>query len=120
MARTAYSPTSAPVLSPQSVEYEALARVTHHLKKNATGRFEDFPALARAIHHNRRVWTTFASAVADYNNALPADLRARILYLAEFTLLHSQKVLAREESPDPLIDINTAIMKGLRAQCKAP
>jgi flagellar protein FlaF len=73
-----------------------------------------FPKLAEALHENRVLWTALASDVAGEANQLPAELRARIFYLAEFTLLHTSKVLAKQASAVPLLDINAAILRGLR------
>jgi flagellar protein FlaF len=41
-------------------------------------------------------------------------MRARIVSLGEFTRLYSSKVLTEKASPAPLIEVNTAILKGLR------
>lgn len=56
-----------------------------------------------------------AVQVADDENALTDDLRARIFYLAEFTAFHSTKVLKGEADIAPLLEINTAMMRGLAA-----
>jgi flagellar protein FlaF len=56
----------------------------------------------------------FATQVADNENTLPKEVRARIVYLSEFTTEHSRKVLNRQASVDALIEVNTAIMRGLR------
>ncbi len=116
-ARTAYAPTAAPIRTPRSTEYELFARVTRRLQAARTG---PFAALAGALHENRRLWTVLAGDVAGEGNALPETLRAQIFYLAEFTRQHSDRVLAREAGPEPLIEINTAIMKGLRGGGEAP
>ena len=73
-------------------------------------------ALARAIHDNRSLWTALAADVAIETNPLPRPLRAQIFYLSEFTAQHSRKVLAGDASVDVLIDINTAVMRGLRGE----
>jgi flagellar biosynthesis activator protein FlaF len=52
-------------------------------------------------------------------NALPVPLRAQLISLAEFVRQHSMRVLAGRASIAPLIDINTAIMKGLRGTAEA-
>lgn len=114
-ARAAYAAPALPTRTARGTEYELFARVTHRLTAAAAEGGAGFAALVRALHDNRRLWTTLAGDVADPANGLPAALRARIFYLAEFTQLHSRKVLAREAGPDVLIDINTAVMRGLRA-----
>jgi flagellar protein FlaF len=68
------------------------------------------------LQENRRLWVTLAAAVADNDNALPTDLRARLFYLAEFTEAHSKKVLRGTAPVAPLIEVNTAVMRGLRKE----
>ena len=119
MAKTAYATNKAPIRTPRGIEYEAFARVTHRLKSAAERGQEGFPALAEALHLNRRLWTMLAADVAESDNGLPQDLRARIFYLNEFTTQHSRKVLKGDETVEALVDINTAIMRGLRQKADA-
>ncbi len=48
--------------------------------------------------------------------SLPAALRARLFYLYEFTARHSRAVLDGKASVEVLVDINTAVMRGLRGE----
>ncbi len=116
MARTAYANSSAPIRTHQSTEYDAFARITRRMKEAVGKGKPGFPALAAAIHENRRLWTLLAGDVADKENMLPQQIRAQIFYLAEFTIQHSTKVLNGSAGADTLIEINTAIMRGLRQQ----
>ncbi|MCB1369159.1 MAG: flagellar biosynthesis regulator FlaF [Rhodobacteraceae bacterium] len=118
LAQTAYSANRPTIRTDRGTEYELIARITRDLKAAKTGR-SAFPALARAVHDNRVLWSTLAADVAGSGNALPQDLRARLFYLAEFTALHSRKVLAGEADCTALIEINTAIMRGLTNQTEA-
>lgn len=111
LAKTAYAPVHAPLRSAQTNEYDAFVKVTSALKQ-ATAHHD----VARAIHDNRSLWTLLAADVADCDNQLPKALRAQIFYLAEFTEQHSRKVLNGTGTTDALIDINAAIMGGLRQQ----
>lgn len=113
MARTAYA-TTAPIRSPRTVEYDAFARITERLRL-ASANARPFPALAAALAENGRLWTLLAADVADADNGLPETLRARIFFLADFTRLHTRKVLRGTATPDALVDINLAVMRGLRA-----
>jgi flagellar protein FlaF len=113
-ARTAYDPANQAVRSPRSTEYEAFARVTRSLSQAARASGGATADLARAVHENRRLWTVLAADVADPSNGLAADTRARLFYLAEFTVQQSRKVLRNEASADILVEINTAVMGGLR------
>ncbi|MDD8022005.1 MAG: flagellar biosynthesis regulator FlaF [Paracoccaceae bacterium] len=116
MAKTAYANPSQPIRTLRGTEYELFARITHRLKQASAGGKGDFTTLARALYENRRLWTTLAADVASSDNGLPAQLRARLFYLNEFTQMHSRKVLSGEASAAILVDINTSIMRGLRQE----
>lgn len=111
LAKSAYSPVVAPFRSAQSNEYEAFAKVTSALKRAHT------PAeTGEAVHDNRALWVVLAADVCDPDNGLPQPLRASIFYLSEFTAVHSRKVLKGTAKIDALLDINAAVMAGLRQQ----
>lgn len=108
LAQRAYAPTISAVRTPRSSEHQLFTQITarlRHAKNHAD--------LVRALHDNRKLWTTLAVDVADNDNGLPEPLRAQIFYLAEFTQQHTSKVLRRQADPDTLIDINDAILGGL-------
>ncbi|EKE43784.1 flagellar FlaF family protein [Oceaniovalibus guishaninsula JLT2003] len=111
LAQSAYGRASSALRTPQAVEYDVFARVTAALR-----RADDPIERIRALHDNRRLWQHLAVSVADSDNALPADLRARIFYLAEFTVQHTSKCMFEDASADVLVDINTAIMRGLQQE----
>ena len=111
-AKTAYTAPGAPIRTLRGTEYEIFARITHRLK--AASQAIGFSAMARALHDNRDLWTTLADDVADEANALPLSLRQQIIALATFTRQHSSRVLAGTATVEVLIDINTAIMRGLK------
>jgi len=113
-AQNAYGQGAQPIRTPRGAEYDAFAQITSRLKSSAVKGKAGFADLARAIHDNRRLWTALAADAGSEGNALPKELRARIVYLAEFTRLHSARVLTDGASIEPLIDINAAIMRGLR------
>ncbi|MHA6327111.1 flagellar biosynthesis regulator FlaF [Roseivivax sp. CAU 1753] len=69
--------------------------------------------MVQALSDNRRLWTALAADVSAGGNALPDELRARIFFLAEFTETHSRKVLRGRASVLPLLEVNTAILRGL-------
>lgn len=113
-AHTAYSKPQAPTRSARSVEYELLARITHQLRSTSLHRAENFSEFAGAIADNIRLWATFAADVAETANGLPPELRAKLFYLYQFTEIQSSKILAETADVAVLIDINTAVMRGLR------
>lgn len=112
-AKTAYGTTQKTTRTPRGLEYEAFARITHSLK--FAERNNRFNELAAALHQNRKLWTILASDVAEDSNGLPEELRARIFYLAEFTNIQTRRILKKKASVEILIDVNTSIMRGLRA-----
>jgi flagellar biosynthesis activator protein FlaF len=120
LARSAYGRPDAPARSPRTVEYDLFARVTRALAsaQAATGPAgrADFATLAKALHDNGRMWRVLATDVAGPGNALPAALRARLFYLYQFTEVHSRKVLDGTAEAGVLVDINTAVMRGLRGE----
>ena len=117
-AQTAYGHQARAIKTPRDTEYDAIAHITRRLKA-ADGQTGRFAELAAAVHANRRLWTILASDVAHPDNPLPQDLKARLFYLAEFTDAHSSRVLSQSATAAPLIEINTAVMRGLRERIGA-
>ncbi|MGB3315780.1 MAG: flagellar biosynthesis regulator FlaF [Albidovulum sp.] len=118
LAKTAYATAAIPTRTERGTEYEVFARVTHRLKSAArTG--GDFNALVSALHDNRALWNALAADVATKTNGLPQDLRAQIFYLAEFTVHQTRRILAGEADAEVLVDVNMAVMRGLRHEGEA-
>lgn len=116
-AQSAYGNTTRTIKSPRDVEYELMATITGRLRAAQTDKSPGaFPALAAAMHDNRRLWSAFASDLAGSANQYPQDLRARLFYLAEFVSQHTEKTLAGVAPAEVLVDINLAVMRGLRPQ----
>jgi len=114
LARAAYGTNAAPIRTHRNSEHDAFARVTARMRAGTAGPSADFPTLAAALHENRELWTVLAADVADTENRLPPELRAKVFYLAEFVEQHSARILRGKASADVLIEINTVVMKGLR------
>jgi len=114
-AESAYGAQAQPIRTHRGTEYDAFARITHRLKAASEGR-GGFAELAAALHENRRLWALLAADAAGAGNGLPESLRARVIGLAEFTRRHSDRVLSRDAPAAPLIEVNTAVMQGLRAR----
>lgn len=119
LAQAAYTGRAAPTRTERSIEYDAFARVTR-LLKSAQIPETPFGTLAQALHDNRALWIALAADVADPENQLPPTLRAQIYYLAEFTLAQSSKVLAGQPGVQALVDVNMAVMRGLRPKEDRP
>lgn len=115
-AAAAYGQTQSHIRTPRGTEYDAIARVTRGLKIATQHRSKRYPDFVAALHANRRLWTHLAACVAEQDNQLNPDLRARLFYLAEFTDTHTRKVLRDGENPDVLVEINSAVMRGLSTE----
>jgi flagellar protein FlaF len=117
-AQAAYAPASPATHTQRDVEYHAFAHVTGLLARARDTAHETggMARLAEAMHENVRLWLTLANDVALDTNPLPVPLRAQIVSLANFARTHSSRVLGGSDGVDPLIDVNMAIMKGLRGE----
>lgn len=120
LAKSAYKTATVPVRNERVSEHEVIAGVTHRLKRAAENGALGFPDLAAAVHDNRKLWTTLAAAVSSPENDLPEDLRARLFYLAEVSIRHGTEVMAGRAAPDLLVEINSAVMTGLRYRSPSP
>jgi flagellar protein FlaF len=112
LAHRGYAPTATPLKSARRAEYEVIARITSRL--TAAIKEKNFNKLIAAMHENRTLWRKLGQNVASPDNLLPDDLRARLIYLSEFTEHHTRKAIQREVSATPLVEINTAILRGLK------
>lgn len=112
----AYAQPAAPTRTPRAAEYEVIAHITQRLNAAARQRRQNHPAFVEALAANERLWLTLGTDVALPGNGLPAALRARLFYLYRFTSEHSRKVLKGEAAPEILVEINTAVLRGLRGE----
>jgi flagellar protein FlaF len=118
-ARTGYFQAAAPIRTERGAEYGVFARVTAALAALDETDKRQFPALASAVTDNQRLWAALADDLASEGNRLPTPLRGQLIGIAEFVRRHTMQVLAGRASIAALIDINTAIMKGLRGEVEA-
>ena len=95
-------------------EYEVIAKVTQQLRDRAVDSKKNFSAYADALHLNQKLWTALVVDVADEANPLPTELKARVMYLAEFTRHHTRRILREKASVLPLLEINMAVLRGLK------
>lgn len=100
---------------PREIEYQLVSRITADLRRH-TAADSDYPAFVKALHDNLTFWRTVAFAVMDDDNALPDQLRAQLFYLFEFVNDHTPKVWRGDADAAVLIDINKAIMGGLKGR----
>ncbi|MER2507308.1 flagellar biosynthesis regulator FlaF [Amaricoccus sp.] len=118
-ASSAYAAAAVPIRTGRGSEYAIFAKVTHRLRGIDETDKTVFPALAAAVTDNQRLWGALSEDLMSDDNALPIALRAQLIGLAEFVRRHSMRVLSGKASIEPLIDINTSIMRGLRGEVEA-
>lgn len=116
-ARAAYGNPAA-TRTPRDAEYTAFARVTRRMREAHDAGKGNFPALCQAVLDNQKLWGMLADDLIDDRNQLPPPLRAQLVSLSEFVRRHGMAVVGRRATADALIDINTAIMKGLRGEAE--
>lgn len=100
----------------RTIEYDLFASVSRKLTAAWPQRRSNFAELVKAVDENRTLWRTLAVDVAAPGNTLPASLRAQLFYLYEFVDQHSEKILSDSASVEVLVDVNMAIMRGLRGE----
>ena len=113
-AKEGYGRNAAPIKSFRAAEYEVIAKISHRLRATALKQATEFPKFVEALYDNARLWTTLAVNVAHPENELPKDLRARLFWLAEFTELETRRILNGEGDVGILIEVNAAVLQGLR------
>ncbi|MDB6452494.1 flagellar biosynthesis regulator FlaF [Falsirhodobacter sp. 20TX0035] len=115
-SQNAYGRADAPLRDARSIEYDVFARVTRALTAATAQRDTGFPAYAKALHDNQRLWMALAADLGREGNGFPAPLKAQLFYLFKFTAQHTPKALKKEAGLEVLIEINTSVMRGLRGE----
>lgn len=117
LANNGYDNSVKSTANPRNIEYQAFAYVTKALSTLDKKAFDYFVKKQEALYNNLKLWRVVAVEVSDEKNQLPADLRANLFYLSEFTRHHTAKIHAGEtDDPSVLVDINKMVMRGLRGE----
>ena len=98
----------------RGVEAKVFAEVTAALIQAARAGKSGFSDLVLALHNNRMLWDTLVADLALESNQLPSPIKANLIQLGHFVRQHSVRILSGEEDAEPLIDVNRAILAGLR------
>ncbi|WP_424928996.1 flagellar biosynthesis regulator FlaF [Amaricoccus tamworthensis] len=113
-ASSGYAAAVKPTRTDRGMEYKIFARVTHRMKSVDETDRASFPELAKAVAENSRLWAALAEDLMSEENKLSDEMKGQLISLAMFVARHTHAVLSGRESVEPLIDINTSIMRGLR------
>lgn len=116
LAGNAYKSTANATATPRGVEYQALVRLNGDLGVTEKKKKHDYPAYIGALSNNLKFWSIVAADAASDGSPLPAQLRAQLFYLYEFTQHHTLKIIRGDKTltVDPLLEINKNIITGLR------
>lgn len=114
LATNAYTTMQRDVQTPRGLELQVFTRITSRLRAALQQGEPGFPAMVSALHENRTLWDTITIDLAHESNGYPDDLKAKLIYLGEFNRHHTQKILSGESTAEAIIDINTAVINGLR------
>ena len=102
--------------SEKRAEYEVISRITHRLRDAARQSKKDYPSYIACLNENRKLWQVMALNVTEDENRLPNELKASIFYLYQFTEAHTKKILSNNVSVMPLLEVNMAVMRGLKSE----
>ena len=116
MSLQAYQRAAEQAEGPKQTEYRLFGLVTRALMDAAAKDVSDASGRMRALHWNRRLWTTLAADCANPDNRLPMQLRANIISLSIWVDKHTSDVMQKQAAIQPLIDVNRIFMQGLSGQ----
>ncbi len=119
MARRGYAQSQKEVATETELELKIFTEITGRLAAADPKTTEGYIALAEAVNDNARLWNLLFIDMTHEGNMMPIELRNGLIYLAEFTRLHTVKVLQGSATPEILIEINKSIIAGKRAQLEA-
>ncbi len=116
-AAHAYGQTAVNTMTPRQAEASALMKSANQLQAAKEQWSDDMGDVANALYFNRQLWILLTSAVADPENALPADLRNNVGSLGTFVFKHTMDIEAAPEAAklDELIAINRDLASGLQS-----
>ena len=113
MSLKAYQSAAQQAEDPRSLEYRLFAEVTRSLMAASQLDATDIGGRMTALDWNRRLWSVLATDCAQPGNALPDGMRANIISLGLWVNRHTSAVMAGQETFQPLIEVNRAMMQGL-------
>ncbi len=118
MSFAAYQRVAQVTETPRQLEYRLLGEVCRELSEVERDG-SDRRRTLEALDWNRRVWMTFSVDCAKPENALPVELRSRIISLGMWVYRYTEDAMWKEAAIQPLIDVNAAMIKGLIGNTQA-
>lgn len=114
MSYAAYRARQAATESPLELELRAFGFVTDGLRSA-----NDMLSRTRALQRNHDLWLTLVVDLAEPTNALPQEVRARLISVGLWSMRYSLQAMSDPLPLQPLIDVNREIAGGLADQARA-
>ena len=96
--------------TPRELERRALTTV---IGKLAQGKQQGGTALIEACYLNNKLWTALLVDLSLPENALPDDLKARLISIGIWVQRYTPRAMGGAAPVDPLIAVNRSIAEGL-------
>jgi len=106
------SEASAP---PRDIELTAFGLVNRLLAED-----QDDRRRLKALGKNHELWSLLVKDLARSGNALPAGLKQQLVALGVWSMQYSVKAMCERLPVEPLIEVNSNVVAGLRSQATAP
>jgi flagellar protein FlaF len=110
MSISAYKRRKEAAEMPRELEQRAFTIVIGRLME---GKEKGGRALIEACYLNQQFWTTLLTDLALPQNALPDQLKARLISIGIWVQRYSPQVMSGAAAVDPLISVNRTILEGL-------
>jgi flagellar protein FlaF len=110
MSIAAYRRRQEAAESPRELERRAFRTV---IGKLTEGKERGGRVLIEACFLNNQLWSALAVDLALPDNALPNELKARLISIALWVQRYTPQAMQGSAPPDPLISVNRNILEGL-------
>lgn len=115
-ARSVYGNVGRSVGSDRDIEIQVFQTSISRLRTLSGLDFKLTPDAATILSDNLKLWDLLTVDLAQSDNQIDDTLSAQLIGLAKFVRVHTMALYRGEGSVDVLVDINTAILKGLLGQ----
>lgn len=115
-ARSVYGNVGRSVGSDRDIEIQVFQTSIVRLRTIAGLDFKLTAEAAKILADNLKLWDMLTVDLAHPDNPMDKNLAAQLIGLSKFVRVHTMALYRGEGSADVLIDINTAILKGLLGQ----
>ncbi|MGB3454754.1 MAG: flagellar biosynthesis regulator FlaF [Litorimonas sp.] len=115
-AHAAYGTAGRDMGSDSDIEIQVFRTAISKLRPLTGPDFKLTPDAARTLSENLKLWDILTADIASPDNTLADALAAQLISLGLFVRNHTLALYRGEGSADVLVDINTAVLKGLMGQ----